>query len=87
MTKKPETKSTETNESQYITLKEVGVRSILIHDGQFESHYEDMVELDDVRRLVDKANRMIAIAEGKVIGLQSALNALMSARPVNLPSD
>lgn len=84
---KPENKPSETNESQYITLKEVRVRNILIHDSQFESHYEDMVELDDVRRLVDKANRMIAIAEGKAIGLQSALNALMNARPVNLPSD
>lgn len=79
--------SNDTNEQQYITLKSVRARDVLIHDGQLESHYESMVELDDVRRLVDKANRMIAIAEGKVIGLQSALNALMSARPVNLPSE
>ena len=70
---------TETKETipQRITLDGVEVRNIEIHDGQFDSHYEDLVSLEDVERLVEQANCLICLSEGKASGLQYALNALL----------
>lgn len=43
----PETKETI---PQRITLDGVKVRHIQINDSQFESHYEDLVSLKDVKK-------------------------------------
>lgn len=73
-TNMPETKETM---PQRITLDGVEVRHVQIHDSQFDSHYEDLVSLKDVKRLVEKANCLICLSEGKASGLQYALNALL----------
>lgn len=70
----PETKETI---PQRITLDGVKVRHIQINDSQFESHYEDLVSLKDVKNLVEQANCLICLSEGKASGLQYALNALL----------
>ena len=77
-TNMPETKETM---PQRITLDGVEVRHVQIHDSQFESHYEDLVSLKDVKRLVEKANCLICLSEGKASGLQYALNALLEKPP------
>jgi lipopolysaccharide biosynthesis protein len=78
-----ENNMTETKETipQRITLDGVAVRNIEIHDGQFDSHYEDLVSLEDVERLVEQANCLICLSEGKASGLQYALNALLEKTP------
>lgn len=77
-TNMPETKETI---PQCITLEGVKVRHVEIHDGQFDSHYEDLVSLKDVKNLVEQANRLICLSEGKASGLQYALNALLEKTP------
>ena len=78
-----ETNMPETTETmpQRITLDDVTVRHIQIHDSQFDSHYEDLVSLKDVKRLVEQANCLICLSEGKASGLQYALNALHEKTP------
>lgn len=73
----------ETNETipQRITLDGVTIRHIQIQDDQFDSHYEDLVSLKDVKHLVEQANSLICLAEGKASGLQYALNALLEKTP------
>lgn len=77
-TNMPETKETM---PQRVTLDGVTVRHIQIHDSQFDSHYEDLVSLKDVKRLVEQANCLICLSEGKASGLQYALNALLEKTP------
>lgn len=74
---------TETKETipQRITLDGVEVRHVQIHDSQFDSHYEDLVSLKDVKNLVEQANCLICLSEGKASGLQYALNALLEKTP------
>lgn len=62
---------------QRITLGGVKVRHIQIHDSHFDSHFEDLVSLEDVKKLVEQANCLICLSEGKASGLQYALNALL----------
>lgn len=78
-----ETNMSETQETmpQRITLDGVTVRHIQIHDSQFDSHYEDLVSLKDVKQLVEQANCLICLSEGKASGLQYALNALLEKTP------
>lgn len=78
-----ETNMPETNKTmpQRITLDGVTVRHIQIHDSQFDSHYEDLVSLKDVKRLIEQANCLICLSEGKASGLQYALNALLEKTP------
>ena len=73
----------ETNETipQRITLDGVAIRHLQIHDSQFDHHYEDLVSLKDVKRLVEQANCLICLSEGKASGLQYALNALLENKP------
>jgi hypothetical protein len=74
----PETKETI---PQRITLDGVTVHHVEIHDSQFDSHYEDLVSLKDVKRLVEQANCLICLSEGKASGLQYAMNALLEKTP------
>ena len=38
---------------QRITLDGVKVRHVEIHDNQFDSHYEDLVSLKDVKNIIE----------------------------------
>ena len=66
---------------QRITLDGVKVRHVEIHDNQFDSHYEDLVSLKDVKNIIEQANCLICLREGKASGLQYALNALLEKTP------
>ena len=66
---------------QRITLDGVKVRHVEIHDNQFDSHYEDLVSLKDVKNIIEQANCLICLSEGKASGLQYALNALLEKSP------
>ena len=78
-----ETNMPETQETmpQRITLDGVEVRHVQIHDSQFDSHYEDLVSLKDVKNIIEQANCLICLSEGKASGLQYALNALLEKTP------
>lgn len=66
---------------QRITLDSVKVRRVKINDGQFESYVEDMISVEDAKKLVEQANYLICLSEGKASGLQYALNALLEKTP------
>ena len=66
---------------QRITLDGVKVRHVEIHDNQFDSHYEDLVSLKDVKNIIEQANCLMCLSEGKASGLQYALNALLEKTP------
>lgn len=66
---------------QRITLDGVKVRHVQIRDDQFESHYENMISVEDAKKLVEQANYLICLSEGKASGLQYALNALLEKTP------
>ena len=66
---------------QRITLDGVKVRHVEIHDNQFDSHYEDLVSLKDVKNIIEQANCLICLSEGKASVLQYALNALLEKTP------
>ena len=55
---------------QRITLDGVKVRHVEIHDNQFDSHYEDLVSLKDVKNIIEQANCLSCLSGGKASGLQ-----------------